>query len=239
MDEKEYENNLANEERGNLIDAILEKYIKQKGKNKTKVSIFIGGGSCSGKSTFRSTLLANTDEFSEFLVIDSDELKNLIPEYLELIEIDMENSASIVHSESSDMASKLVVKAIEKELSFLYDATLKNTDKYINLFEKLKKAGFEIQLFILTVPLDEAKRRNRARYEKAIKEEKYPRLVPEEIISKSHKEIKNSFDKLKNLCDSWAIFDTREIEPILIARKDGNGFKITHEKYFLEFEKSS
>jgi len=235
MNEKEYKENFLKEGRATLIDSILDQYIKQKGKNKTKVSIFIGGGSCSGKSTFRSTLLRNDEELNDFLVIDSDELKELIPEYLELINSGITHSASIVHEESSDMATKLVIQAIEKELSFLYDATLKNTEKYIDLFEKLKQAGFKIQLVILTVPLDEAFRRNRARYEYAKNNNSSPRLVPESIISKSHQEIKNSFDKLQYLCDVWTIFDTRGNAPILVARKDEVSTEIIHEEFYLEF----
>ena len=225
MNEKDY-----------LQDSILDQYIKLKGRDKTKVSIFIGGGSCSGKSSFKNTLLKNKDSLNDFLLIDSDELKTLIPEYMELISSGITHSASIVHSESSDMASKLVIQAIEKELSFLYDATLKNTEKYISLFKKLKQAGFTIELVILTVPLDEAFRRNRSRYEKAKEKGEFPRLVPEVIIIESHQKIKESFDKLQHLCDVWSIFDTRETAPVLVASKNGLDIQIIKEEYYLDFK---
>lgn len=229
---EKYISNLSSKDRLSLIDEILLLYIKKKSvsPSKGKISFFLGGGSNSGKSTFRDTM---TELNKDLLVIDSDELKKEIPEYRDLVFADSTIAASIVHKESSQMASLLLVKSIEKEISSLFDGTLKDAKKYVDFISLLRQAGFEVHLVIIDVPVQIALERNRIRYEEAKAKGEYPRLVPDEDVILSHSRIAKSFIDLKELVDSWMIIDTRGNTDDVIARAEKGKEKniLNNEKY--------
>lgn len=233
---EKYISNLLSDERFSLIDEILLRYIKKKSVYPSKigkVSFFLGGGSNAGKSTFRNTL---TEIHKNLLVIDSDELKREIPEYEELVYADSTVAASIVHKESSRMASLLLIKSIEKEISSLFDATLKNTQKYVDFISLLRQAGFEVHLIIIDVPVKIALERNRIRYEEAKVKGEYPRLVPDEAVILSHSSIAKSFMTLKDLVDSWTIIDTRgDTDDIVAYLEKGKEENVLNNEKYQEF----
>lgn len=217
-----YKENLHSNDRELVIDEILNAYVKQvreRARNSTenKVSFFVGGGSNAGKTTYRNKFLKSKKDKDNFLVIDADHLKTLIPEYADLVKINSELSADIVHKESSAMAAQLFKKAVEERLMHLFDATLKNTDKYQKFFSLLKDAGFTINLIIVDVSIEEALRRNRARYEEALEQGDNPRLVPDNVVIESHKQIVRSFNVLKGYADVCAIINTEGNEDEVIA----------------------
>lgn len=235
--EEKYINNVQANDRVNIIDEILLQYIKDSAvqpNKERKISFFIGGGSNSGKSTFRENL---TSIYNDLLIIDADKMKEKIPEYQDLIIADSQVAASIVHRESSQMASKLLTKAIEKEISTTFDGTLKNTEKYVGFFKMLRQAGFSISLTIIDVPVEIALVRNRLRYDKAVEENKFPRLVPDEDVIESHSMIAKSFVALKDLVDEWTVIDTQDVEDQVIAEGKKGIENILHEKKFQQFLK--
>lgn len=207
-----YKENISKENRENMIKMILERYVtnfqkKNSGSDEKKISIFIGGGSGSGKSGFRNDIL---EKHPDLLVIDADEMKELIPEYKDLQSEDPILAASIVHDESSDMANTLFNTAVDEALSFLFDGTLKSWEKYQAYFLLLKNSGFEINLIIIDVPVELAIERAESRYREALQENKSPRNVNVKIIENTHKQIPKSFENLKDHCDSWIIYDTED-----------------------------
>lgn len=172
-------------------------------------ALFIGGGSCSGKSTLRKDILSEYG--NNFIIIDSDKLKEIIPEYSGLFMNYGFKTASIVHQESSQMARFLVNKVIKECNNFLYDGTLKNAEKYRELFSLLREHNYIIHLHIADCNIDLAKKRNEAR---AALEN---RVVPNEVLEKSHRDIVNSFLLLKDLVDEWYLYNTDGDYPVLIA----------------------
>lgn len=205
-----------------ILDNYLNTHISQINTDTNQniaLALFIGGGSASGKSTLRETLI-KYEPFKDFLIIDSDILKSLIPEYSALEKESPELVASIVHDESSKMSTNLFQKAVQKGINIIFDATLKNSDKYINFFTELKENKFQIKLIITTVPIDVAIKRNQARYDNSKKSNQITRLVPDEIVKDSHQKIAESFKKLRELVDSWEIMDT-ENNKVIASSEDG------------------
>ncbi|WGE35718.1 zeta toxin family protein [Actinobacillus genomosp. 1] len=195
-----------------LIDEFYQKEQEkfQSASEKREITaLFIGGGSCSGKSTLRQDILG--DYGSDFIIIDSDKLKEIIPEYSGLFVNYGFRTASIVHKESSQMAKFLVDKVIAECNNFLYDGTLKNTEKYEELFDLLREHNYIIHLHIVDCDIELAKKRNEAR---VVSEN---RVVPNDILEKSHREIVKSFLVLKDLVDEWYLYNTNGDSPILIA----------------------
>lgn len=178
------------------------------------VAVFVGGGSCSGKSTIRKDIMDSYE--GDFILVDSDQLKEVIPEYNGLFLSYGFRTASIVHNESSDMAKLLTNKIISECNNFLYDGTLKNTEKYKILFTLLKKHNYRISLHIVDCGISLAIRRNKARAEAE------SRVVPDDIIKKSHQDIVNSFLALKNLADEWILYNTNGDSPAIIASSDSD-----------------
>lgn len=233
--EQEYIENLNSEDRDQLIDEILLQYIKQstaKSRENNKISFFIGGGSASGKSNFRKNLLRLD---SDILLIDSDDLKEFIPEYSDLVKNVPGVAASIVHKESSLMATKLLYKAIEEKISMIFDGTLKTPEKYKRFIEVLREAGFKVSLVIVDVPVKIALERNRVRFLEQKQEGKQSRLVPDQIVELSHAKIPEAFETLKGLVDEWMIIDTRGDEDKVIANGSEGKEYIIHPKIYEEF----
>ncbi|WP_158621087.1 zeta toxin family protein, partial [Candidatus Kurthia intestinigallinarum] len=227
--------NIQNLNRINILDEILLQYIHKaniQSDSQQKISFFLGGGSNAGKSTFRKRL---KESVGNILIIDSDELKKEIPEYQKMLDANPEIAASIVHKESSLMASKLLEKAIEREISHIFDGTLKDTQKYINFIHLLKQAKFEVTLTIIDVPVKIALKRNRIRYEEAKANGDFPRLVPDEIVIQSHSMIAKSFVALKDLVDHWAIVDTQDNSDEVIATGSLGKETILNNKKYQEF----
>lgn len=219
--EEEYKNLVKAEGRIELLLELIDDcYQKQVSAFKQRVSedstdiiaIFVGGGSCSGKSTIRQDIMDSYD--GDFILVDSDQLKEIIPEYNGLFLSYGIKTASIVHDESSEMAKRLTDKIIAECNNFLYDGTLKNTEKYQILFDLLRKHNYKISLHIVDCDISLAIKRNKARAEVA------SRAVPDDIIRKSHRDIVNSFIVLKELVDEWILYNTDGDSPVIIASSD-------------------
>jgi len=233
--EQKYIDSFNSEDRDELIDEILLQYIRHsnaKSRTSNKISFFIGGGSASGKSGFRKNLLKQDPDM---LVIDSDDLKGFIPEYSELVTSQPSLAASIVHKESSLMATKLLYQAIEQQISMIFDGTLKTPEKYKRFIGVLRESGFKVSLVIVDVPVKIALERNRVRFVEQKKEGKQARLVPDDIVELSHARIPDAFITLKDLVDDWMIIDTRENGDNVIAYCSEGKEQISHPEMYQEF----
>ncbi|MCW9718872.1 zeta toxin family protein [Avibacterium sp. 21-599] len=230
--EQEYKNAVKAEGRIEILLELIDNYYQEEistfeqlsSDSNDSIAVFVGGGSCSGKSTIRRDLIESFD--NALIVVDSDHLKEIIPEYNELFLSYGFKTASIVHNESSHMAKLLTDKIIKECNNFLYDGTLKNTEKYEILFSLLRKHHYKISLHIVDCDIELAIRRNKAR---ALKES---RVVPDKIIRESHQKIANSFLVLKNLVDEWVLYNTNGEAPIIIA---ASGTKIKEESLYQAF----
>lgn len=220
MNKDEYQEKRSEPNREQLINGIIENYLDEyrgRDNEEQKLAIFIGGGSGSGKSTFRQWLI-DTEDLSNLLVIDSDILKELIPEYSAISTEFPETAAGIVHEESSEMATKLFEEALKEKINFIFDATMKNTEKYEDFFSRLKSNGFKIDLIITTVSVETAKSRNKKRFEELKNRNKITRLVPDEVVEESHKKVVESFKKLKDLVDNWQIIDNEGTSKVIAVK---------------------
>ncbi|AKG36316.1 zeta toxin family protein [Paenibacillus durus] len=167
------------------------------------IAFLMGGGSASGKSWLRKLICEEQSELgNEFLIIDADEIKELLPEHSELIQKYPEQAASVLHDESSDIASKLLDSSAQKSHNLIYDGTMKNYSKYHRIISLLKDYGYIIRIVIADVDIDEAIRRNDERF-KATK-----RLVPKVELINSHVRVAEVFLKLKDQVDEYLLYDT-------------------------------
>lgn len=180
-------------------------------------SFLMGGGSASGKSWATKLILqAYKDEEENVTLIDSDKVKEMLPEYHELVISDPENMALILHDESSDISEKIVYQCINDRRSFIYDGTMKNYEKYLDIVHRLRENNYTVNAYAVDVPIDIALQRNELRFK--IEQRK----VPEDVLIESHKMFVKTFLRLRKEFDNYRLFDTSETDgsPDLVAEKN-------------------
>ncbi|MCM3711957.1 zeta toxin family protein [Sporosarcina luteola] len=199
-------------------------------------AVLTAGGSGSGKSFFVEKLfLSSTEE--DYVLIDSDNIKEELPEYVAAIEDENLDAADIVHEESGFIAKTLLEYCISRNYSFIYDGTMSNFDKYNTIIEHLKTAKFNISALYVDIDLEVALRRAFTRAKST------GRAVPEDIIRKTNIMSAKTFHRLVPQFDEAIMFNNSknfssniDIDPF--ALKEINKLKAYNfEEYRLFMEK--
>lgn len=213
-----------------IHEQIINQLIKDIRSSDNPTANFLGGGSGSGKSSIANLLIQQFKEKGEDVVlIDSDKIKTMLPEYNTLIEKNPAQAAMILHDESSDISTKLFQKCLENKLNFIFDGTMKNKEKYESFIESARQHKFEVSVSIADVPLEEAKHRAKLRYETE------RRYVPVEIIEESHRKVPVTFQALKDKVDSFYLYDTTHIHPVQFYVKEKGKVKVLDQEHLSEF----
>ncbi|AIQ56020.1 zeta toxin family protein [Paenibacillus borealis] len=163
---------------------------------------FMGGGTAVGKSMIRDFHLEELGEIGkDFIIIDCDRIKPLIPEYVHFLSEDKESAADRVQAESSDINDMLLEKALLKKAHILFDGTMKDSDYYGPLIQRIRALGYIVSAVIVHAPIEVAFMREEERFliEK--------RRVPEHAIRDSHQRVSRSFMELKPLFDAYRLWD--------------------------------
>lgn len=200
---------------------IIESFLEE-GINPTNPpeAILLGGGSASGKSTISDFFIDGYNQKEiPIVLVDCDEIKLCIPEYKAKRKLDPENAAKYVHDESSDISIKLLKRCVSEGRNLIYDGTMKNKEKYLDIIKILKEKAFKITIVVVDVPVKIAKERNDIRFSET------GRLVPIEELEKSHEEVPKVFMQLKDEVDEYLLIDMRgDVEPFeyIATKVDGN-----------------
>jgi predicted ABC-type ATPase len=176
-------------ERQKLHHSIVSDLLSGRQASKNPTAFILGGGSASGKSTGFKRMYA--DKFKdEILTVDSDAIKEMIPEYEELKRKNPERAAALVHEESSHIAKQAMAIAAAKNIDFVYDST--GSGKALpKLAEQLKGEGYKVHAMYFDVPMDEARKRAESRAQKT------GRHIPESVLQATHQGSAASFLKMK------------------------------------------
>jgi len=182
-----------------------EQYIPSDGKPPTLT--LLGGRGGSGKSNFgKEGSDMQVYDPKKNKVLDSDEIKTLIPGYNPSL-------ASLVHEESSDILTKAVSAARRMGMNVVIDMTMKSPpDKWLPSF---KKAGYKTRADYVHRPADLAGESSLSRWDKPTeitdvygKKTKFAsaRLVPVSLIMANVNNELN-FDRIRHKVDNWSLFD--------------------------------
>lgn len=190
---------------GRIADILLSDNVIERATPTEQSHIFIllGGRGGSGKSWFKGRVY----DPSEFVVLDADEIKEMLPEYQEW-------NAFQVHEESGEIFDAITDFALSLGLNIVHDSTLKTEKKAIELIQKFKEEGYRIEVHYMYLPRDKAAKRALKRFLNN------GRYVPIEVILGN---ITNElcFDSVKQLVDVWS-FRSNDVsegeEPILLAQ---------------------
>lgn len=175
-------------------------------KGQQKVFTMLGGGSAAGKGTIQKMMpeLFNKDS----PVIDADEMKKRIPEYVDCAFSPNHNeAASLAHEESSALAKRAMQAAFINGYNCTLDGTgdgsLKSMQKKI---EYAQKAGYKVEGVYVTCPTDLAVERSNNRS----KTDEYNRLVKEDTVRDIHSKVSHIFPKVAPLMDHVVLYDTNQ-----------------------------
>jgi predicted ABC-type ATPase len=190
------------------IDRIIEK------SQGTPYFIILGGRGGSGKSTFDKAKNPNgVYDHNDCITVDPDALKTILANKAH--ENGMDSSgwegwkARAYHEESSDLAKKIMKKAIERKLNICMDITMSNADKQIEELKLAKENGYSTKACYMHVPKQESFSRAMGRYaeNEDTKELDYTgRLVPPDVLL-NMKDNEKNFDQIKENADSWIFYD--------------------------------
>ncbi|TDJ04051.1 MAG: hypothetical protein E2O68_08830 [Deltaproteobacteria bacterium] len=179
-----------------IINSYMAKF-KAKPKRKVPVAVFMAGGPGSGKSTgMRALNKAGILILKKYVIVDSDAIKDFIPEYGDFKKIDMKRAASLVHSESSYLKDRIFKLGIQQRINLILDGTLSNYRKYEVLIKSIKPLGYSTKIIYVKATLPELLRRVDARAKRT------GRMVPHSFVKKSVKSIEESVSGLEKIVNA-------------------------------------
>jgi hypothetical protein len=200
-------------------------------RNKPPVVYFMGGGTAVGKTTFRKRQDSGIPGKSRAITIDSDTIKEHLPEYAAAMKRFKAGNAgpedhlitSVVHEESSDVAARASRNAVDLNVprDIVYDGTGDSTPESLRKkVDGLRKRGHVVKATYLTRPLEEAHRNAHVRGEKS------GRRVNPKYIDQIHAAVSRTFQSEWSYfddCELWDmtdVSDTSTKKPVLVARKN-------------------
>lgn len=171
-----------------------------------KTFTMLGGGSAAGKGTIQKMMpqLFNQDS----PVIDADEMKKRIPEYVDTaFSPDHDSAASLAHEESSALAKRAMQTAFANGYNCTLDGTGDGSLK--SMQKKIKDAqnnGYTVEGVYVTCPTELAVERNANRS----KTDEYNRLVGESAVRDIHKKVSQIFPHVAPMMDHVVLYDTNQ-----------------------------
>lgn len=212
--DKYYQNGEYTKVRQNLHNKIVKKFISQKGHNPDLTgleAVILGGGSGAGKTSILKDVIGEDG----YVIVDADKIKEEIREYRMLKRAKNPLAADVVHQESSDIATFLLNRTIDIPENLIYDGTMKNAEKYKPIISSLKENGYSVHMVVVDADVEVAVNRVLVRNGEG-------RFVSEGMVRESNKLVAKSFMELKDLVDSYTIYDNsiNGASPEEIAFKD-------------------
>lgn len=193
--------------------------------------LFLGGGTAAGKSTVLRSGAVKVPKGA--VTVDSDEIKNALPEFQRHSEDRRVGAAGIVHEESSDISKMVNSRALEGRYHAVMDGTgdtsLESVQKKVG---KARKAGHKIVATYMTNDIEKAvenaqKRASRPPY----------RMVSMEATLKIHAGVSKVFPQAvaAGLFDEVTLWDTNGDKPVLVASGKGKDLQIHDQAAYDKF----
>lgn len=201
-------------ERLQLHEEIREKLQGGVTPEENKVAYMMGGAPANGKS---SVIKAGFVDIPENLVeIDSDGIKQLLPEYQLMVENNDRAAAAFAHEESSYLSKQISWNSRDKGLNFLLDGTGDGTyEKLVGKVEKMRAKGHRVVANYVSLDTDLSLKIAKIRAEATGRE------VPEEYIKYVNSQIPVVIEKgiEDKLWDELYLYDTNvKDKPRLILK---------------------
>lgn len=217
-------------ERAALHKKIIDDYLEEKQSVDGQAEmIMLGGGPAAGKSSAIKSGQVKMPKENQTVTVDPDDIKKRLAGYNEISKTD-DKAAEYFHEESSMIAKQLANTSFDENYNVVYDGTGDGSEK--SVMKKVNGArdnGYSVRAVYVTLPTDEAVRRNQARYDHAVAKGESPRLVPEDYVRDCHSKVTDISVACSPAFDKIELYDNNVPQgssPILIAT-GGNGQKLS------------
>lgn len=195
---------------------------------------FMGGGPSTGKTTALKSGVTGIP--ADVLKIDTDDIKEFIPEYREWVEWGIGSAASMTQDESKHITQLVSQALIENGGDFVYDTTGDGNYKgFAERLEGLRENGHRIVGHYMTNDLELALKLNEERFKQT------GRKVPESNVSYIHQQVSRNIPQAlrDGLFDELYLYDTNDLEkgPRLILSHKNGVTKIHDPKAYQKFLK--
>ena len=188
----------------------------------TPVAILMVGTPGSGKSTLADNLAGG-----DAAHVEADLYKQQLPEYRESMAAGARDAGGITHEEGKHIAERVWAEALDQNKSVLYDATGSWIGQYRDKIRDLRERGYEVNLVMPDVSVDEALRRVRERFRAT------GRTVPERAVREVAEYVAYNFRKLRHEVDGFMLFDNGGDAPRLVWEAKG-GEETVHDESYVE-----
>lgn len=185
-------------------ERLIESYLRGVEKQKEQKVIFMMGGPASGKSTLLNSKYGG--QLSRFVVVDPDDIKSKLPEFMFGVGSGSKEIAAIVHSNSSRIAKEVRRRALERGLNVLVDGTGRDANSYRAYIQEFKAKGYKTELLSQHVPQDVGVRRAVLRAELPVSMGG-GRFVPLPYIEQVYATVPRNFLPLASIVDSATLND--------------------------------
>lgn len=190
----------------NMFRKALESYVppeaiaKAQADGRLKPTLFLmAGGAGAGKTTAVNRMLKVGQSLG--VMVSADDIKESLPEWKNLTESPYWKAAgTMVHEESSYLSKQLLARAMLAKKDIVFDATLKSGELAQKLFDRARKAGYEVQLVYVDADVDDAIGRSELRARQT------GRWVPPAFVKLSHAKAPVAFADYQSMVDRWTLF---------------------------------
>lgn len=187
-----------------------------------KMAFVLGGQPGSGKSAFAREILQKD---KNLVFINGDDLRAYHPKYyFYLRENDIE-AADKTQAVCSYWIESLVSECIKRNLSFIIEGTMRNTEGPLRTAQEATEYGYSLNLVAIATPYELSLISIDRRYQEIKKLEGFARYTKKESHDEAFNKIEHTFK---------ALSDSGLFERILIYKRFAGGFK---EQTFPENEK--
>lgn len=214
----------------------IAKHFLQSGRavpaTQTPRATFMAGGSGAGKSTVKKAITERGDLPKNYVDIDPDAIKEMLPEYQALLEAGDTMAARLVHEESSDLAKAILEEAGKRRFNVVIDGTGDGEPgKFTGKLIAQEAKGYEVDVFVVDIPTAEALARAAARAART------GRYVPEADIRDIHRSVSASFEEWRDLdqVKRWQVWANDERPPRLIAQSREGAYTLIDRDRFNQF----
>lgn len=215
-------------ERRKLHRKILSQFLDQTQpvpEGKQPSAVLMMGGPASGKGQ-----LTGMFDPTDFVSVDADRIKELLPEYQEAVAAGDRDAASLAHEESGYLASKLRDLALKQRKNVLLDGTGRYAGSYMHRMRQMQDQGYHVHLMMPDLDVDTARARAKKRGEES------GRWVPDHVFGSAYRDIPGNFEQLAHAADSAMLFNNRDNpdkKPKLVWSRDAVG-DYTHDEDFMD-----
>lgn len=158
--------------------------------SKNKTLIIVGGQSGAGKS--RLVPIANQELQNNAVIVDFDELRSLHPHYEEVNKNYTEIVHRILHADTERVKNEVLQELIAGGYDVIYEGALRNPAGFLEFAEDFKKNGYNIKMYIMSVPKLESYGSTFVRYALALITDKTPRWVEKAAHDSSYEGVKKT-----------------------------------------------